>query len=64
MQCLGPRYLMELCPRTMVNKIFDWQRYNRFIFVLSVPFIIDSESESNVLSILGTPFSNFFIYFL
>ena len=28
----------------MINKIFEWPRYNQFIFVLSVPLRMDFES--------------------
>ena len=31
-----------------MNKIFDWHRYNRFIFALSVTLRIDCESDYNV----------------
>ena len=44
--CSRPGYVVKVRLWIMMKKIFDWHRYNRLIFALSVPLRIDSESES------------------
>ena len=47
--CYRPGYALKQCHMMIMNTIFDWHRYNQFIFAFSVTLRIDYESVLIVL---------------